>query len=200
MAMMELNSETNNPEAGEWSAVYTRHQHEKAVAASLARNRFDVFLPFYNVVRQWKDRTKHLSLPLFPGYVFFRGGFERRVHILSTPGVHSIVTIGGKPAPIPAIEIDAIRRAVESQLEVEPHPFLRDGDRVRIKSGPLAGIEGILVRRKSAYRLVLSAELLERSIAVEVDAFSVDPLSHREAAPPLSSTRTQPFVYYRAAG
>jgi transcription antitermination factor NusG len=198
--MMELNSDANNPGAGEWSAVYTRHQHEKAVAANLSRNRFDVFLPLYNVVRQWKDRKKRLSLPLFPGYVFLRGGPERRVHILSTPGVHSIVTIGGKPAPIPAIEIDAIRRAVESHLEVEPHPFLRVGDRVRIKSGPLTGIEGILVRRKSAYRLILSAELLERSIAVEVDAFSVDPLPYRIEAPPLASIRTRPFMYYRAAG
>jgi transcription antitermination factor NusG len=200
MAMIELNPEASNPDAGEWSAVYTRHQHEKSVAVSLSRNLFDVFLPLYNVVRQWKDRKKHLSLPLFPGYVFFRGGPERRVQILSMPGVHSIVSIAGKPAPIPAIEIDAIRRAVESHLEVEPHPFLRDGDRVRIQSGPLAGIEGILVRRKSAYRLILSAELLERSIAVEVDAFSVDPLPHPVAALPPSSTRTQPFMYYRAAG
>ena len=123
------------------------------------------------------------------------------------PGNHDLLYVGGGQdreqaliAPDLAARGDAIRRAVESHLEVEPHPFLRDGDRVRIKSGPLAGIEGILIRRKSAYRLILSAELLERSIAVEVDAFSVDPTSHRVASPPLSSTRTQPFVYYRAAG
>lgn len=183
----------------EWWAIYTRHQHEKVVAENFSSNGLEVFLPLYNAVRQWKDRKKHLSLPLFPCYVFLRGESGRRVQVLSTPGVHSIVTIAGRPAPIPEVEIEAIRRAVESPLVVEPHPFLRRGDRVRIKSGPLADIEGILIRRKSSYRLILSAELLQKSIAVEVDAFSVEPLSRRAEVPPLSTTRARPFVRQQAA-
>ncbi len=170
----------------DWYALYTRHQHEKVVAESLANNGFEVFLPLYDVVRQWKDRTKQLSLPLFSCYVFLRGGLERRLSIISTPGVHSIVGIAGHPAAIPQVEIDAIRKVVESSLRVEPHPFLRCGDRVRVTSGPLAGVEGILVRKKNLSRLVLSAELLEKSVAVEVDAFRVERLSRRNTALPAS--------------
>ena len=186
--MTEPNANDSNPVPREWWAVYTRHQHEKTVAENLSSSSLEVFLPLYNVVRQWKDRKKHLALPLFPCYVFLHGEFERRVQVLSTPGVHSIVTIAGRPAAIPEVEIEAIRRAAQSSLGVEPHPFLRRGDRVRIKTGPLADIEGILVRRKSSYRLILSAELLQMSIAVEVDAFRVEPLSRRAEAPPLSTT------------
>jgi transcription antitermination factor NusG len=180
--MIEPHANDSNPVPREWWAVYTRHQHEKTVAENLSTNGLEIFLPLYTVVRQWKDRKKHISLPLFPCYVFLRGEPGRRVQVLSTPGVHTIVTIVGRPAPIPEVEIEAIRRAVESPLVVEPHPFLRRGDWVRIKSGPLAGIEGILIRRKSSYRLVLSAELLQKSIAVEIDAFSVEPLSRRAQA------------------
>ena len=200
MQMMEPSANDSNRARREWWAIYTRHQHEKTVAENFARNGLEVFLPLYNAVRQWKDRKKHLSLPLFPCYVFLRGESERRVQVLSTPGVHSIVTIAGCPAPIPEVEIDSIRRAVESPLGVEPHPFLRRGDWVRIKSGPLADIEGILIRRKSSYRLVLSAELLQKSIAVEVDAFSVEPLSYRAEGAPVSTIRAQPFVRQRAGG
>jgi transcription antitermination factor NusG len=188
MPMTKNNANDSNPAPREWWTVYTRHQHEKTVAENFSSSGLDVFLPLYNVIRQWKDRRKHLSLPLFPCYVFFRGESERRVQVLSTPGVHSVLTTGGRPAAIPEVEIEAIRRAVESPLRVEPHPFLRCGDRVRIKSGPLADIEGILVRRKGSYRLILSAELLQKSIAVEVDAFGVQPLSRRAEVPPLSTT------------
>jgi transcription antitermination factor NusG len=197
--MFEPNQSESNRELTDWFAVYTRHQHEKTVAESFSRNGLEVFLPLYDVARQWKDRTKHVSLPLFPCYVFFRGGIERRANVLSTPGVHSIVAIGKQLATIPHAELDAIRRAVESHLQVEPHPFLFVGDRVRVKSGPLVGIEGILIRKKSASRLILSAQLLEKSVAVEVDAFSIEPLPHRLAAGPLPSTRTQSIYYDRIA-
>jgi transcription antitermination factor NusG len=186
--MMEPNANDSNPAPREWWAVYTRHQHEKTVAENFSSSGLEVFLPLYNVVRQWKDRKKHLALPLFPCYVFLRGESGRRVQVLSTPGVHYIVTIAGRPAAIPEVEIEAIRRAAQSPLGVEPHPFLRCGDRVRIKSGPLADIEGILVRRKSSYRLILSAELLQKSIAVEVDAFRVEPLSRLAEVRSLSTT------------
>ena len=180
----------------DWYAVYTRHQHEKTVAESLSKNGVEVFLPTYGAVRQWKDRTKHLLLPLFPCYVFLHGGVDRRVKILSTPGVYSIVSIGGQPAAIQETEIEAIRKVVTSDLRVEPYPFLRCGDRVRVKAGPLVGIEGILFRKKSSFRLILSAELLQKSIAVEVDAFSVEPLLHRTVAELLSSSRRLQAVHY----
>lgn len=183
----------------EWWAVYTRHQHEKTVVESLSANELETFLPVYQVVRQWKDRKKQLSLPLFPCYVFVRGSSERRTQVLSAPGVFSIVSVAGHPAPIPTQQIDAIRRAVGSSLRVEPHPFLHCGDWVRIKSGPLTDVEGILIRKKGSYRLILSAELLQKSLAVEVDAFSVEPLARRVGGPHPSSLRAQTVVQNHTA-
>jgi transcription antitermination factor NusG len=159
-----------------WYAIYTRHQHEKTVAQILTSKGFDTFLPLYRSARTWNDRTKMLDLPLFPCYVFLQGGFERRAEIITTPGIHFIVSSGGQPAAIPPCEIDVIRRAVESGSRVEPHPLLECGNRVRVKSGPLAGVEGILVRKKNSYRLVLSVEMLGKAAAVEVD------LTHLEAS------------------
>jgi len=120
-------------------------------------------LPAYSVVRQRKNRRKCLSLPLFPCYVFLRSCFEQRWKILATSGVRSFVMFGGRPALISDPEIDAIRKAVESNLRVEPHPFLRCGDWASVKPRPLANIERILVRKKGSYRLVLSLELLGKS-------------------------------------
>ncbi len=165
--------------AGSWYALYTRHQHEKAVAQILSNKGFEIFLPLYTVAHRWQDRTKQLLLPLFPCYVFLRGELDRRLQILTTPGVHTIVGWAGRPAVIPEVEIDAVRRMVESSLRVEPHPFLKCGDWVRVRSGPLQGLEGILVRKKNLLRLVLSVEVLGRSAAVEVDVCMVE----RVAAP-----------------
>jgi len=153
-----------------WYAVYTRYQHERSVATILAGKGFQVFLPTYRILRRWSDRKKEISLPLFPGYVFFVDRVGMRIQVLSTPGIHSIVASGKTPAAIPDDEIAAIRRAVESPARVLPHPFLRSGDRVRIRSGPLAGLEGIFCREKETCRVVLSVAILGRSAAVEVDA------------------------------
>jgi transcription antitermination factor NusG len=157
-----------------WYALYTRHQHEKTVAKVLTRNGFDTFLPLYTAAHCWKDRVKQLSLPLFPCYVFLRGSFERWLPVLTTPGIYTVVGFGGQPAMIPSSQIEAIRRVVESPFKAERHPFIKCGDRVRIKRGPLQGIEGTLVRKKNQWKLVLSLEILERSVAVEVDASTVD--------------------------
>lgn len=192
-------SEITSTGSVEWNAVYTRHQHEKSVAESLAANGIEVFLPTYNVIRRWTDRKKQISLPLFPCYVFVRSNFARRLQVLTTPGVHFLVTFAGRPASIPDSEMDRIRKAVESKLRVEPHPFLRSGDRVRVTSGPLADVEGILVRQKSSYRLILSVELLGKSIAVEIDAFNVRPLPRQSAIAPLSLARSEPFAKRRAS-
>jgi transcription termination/antitermination protein NusG len=194
--LIQSDSAQRHSGQGDWYAIYTRHQHEKTVADNLTKNGIEVFLPTYGVVRQWKDRKKHLQLPLFPSYLFLHGGLERRVKILSTPGVYSFVSVGGQPAAILETEIEAIRRAVTSGLAAEPFPFLQCGDRVRVKAGPLSGIEGILIRKKSSFRLILSAELLQKSIAVEVDAFHVEPVDPRISAGAPAATPNLPLVGY----
>jgi transcription antitermination factor NusG len=160
-----------------WYALYTRHQHERRVAHILTNKGFETLLPLYQTARRWKDRTKLLFLPLFPCYVFLNGGLERRLDIMTTPGIHALVSNAGQPAAIPREEIDAVRRAVESGSRVEPHPLLKCGERVRVKCGPLVGIEGILARKKNLYRLVLSVEMLGEAVAVEVDAFLIERVS-----------------------
>ncbi|HXX23504.1 MAG TPA: UpxY family transcription antiterminator [Terriglobia bacterium] len=157
-----------------WYAIYTRHQHEKVISQILTAKGLEVFLPLYNSTRRWKDRTVHLSLPLFPCYLFLRGMEERRLDVVTTPGIVSVLSVNGEPAVIPESEVEAVRKAIEWGNRVEPHPFLRVGDRVRVISGPLQGLEGILVRKKNLCRLVLSVELLERSASVEVDVSSVE--------------------------
>jgi transcription antitermination factor NusG len=168
--MLSLKSVAGENKGSEpWHALHTRHQHEKSVDELLVRQGLETFLPLYKTVHLWKDRSKQLSLPLFVNYVFFRGGAGRRLQILKTPGVCSIVEIAGRPGVIPDEEIAAIRRVVENSSRIEPHPFLRKGDWVRIRSGPLAGLEGILVRNLDRLRLVISVEMLGRSVAVEVE-------------------------------
>jgi transcription antitermination factor NusG len=179
--MIESNLKSGGIETGNWYAVYTRHQHEKKVAESFAGNGIEVFLPLYETVRRWKDRDKHLLLPLFSCYVFLRVAIQRRADILSTPGVHSFVMTGNQLASISHLEIEALRRASESRLRIEPHPFVNVGDRVRITSGPLLGIEGIVIREKKVCRLILSAQLLEKSVAIEVDGYCIEPIhGHRK--------------------
>jgi transcription antitermination factor NusG len=174
--MLSHSKTTSNssPSDSSWYALYTRHQHEKMVEQVLTNKGFDTFLPLYATTHNWKDRTKALTLPLFPCYVFLKGGIERRLQILTTPGIYGLVSSGGQPAAIPDIEIEAIRRVVESGVRVEAHPYLKCGNRVRVKCGPLAGIEGILVRKKNISRLVLSVEILGTAAAIEVAAFQVE--------------------------
>jgi transcription antitermination factor NusG len=159
-----------------WYVLYTRHQHEKTVAQILTSKGFEILLPLYSTARRWKDRTKLLSLPLFPCYVFLRGGLKRQLDIMTTPGVHTILSTAGQPTAVPPAEIEAIRCVVEGGAPVEPHPFLKRGDWVRVKCGPLMGIQGILVRKKNLYRLVISVEMLGRAAAVEMDASLVERL------------------------
>jgi transcription antitermination factor NusG len=162
-----------------WWALYTRHQHEKVVADMLSAKGFEVFLPLYDSIRRWKDRQKLISLPLFPCYVFVRGGLHRRLQVVTTPGIHMILSHGAEVAVIPEDEIEAIRRTIEGPCRMEPHPFLRCGERVRVIRGSLQGIEGLLVRKKNQFRLVLSVEMLAKSVAVEIDASDVEPVAGR---------------------
>ena len=165
------------PEASPWWVLYTRHQHEKTVAEMLSAKDFEVFLPLYESVRCWKDRKKLLTLPLFPCYVFVRGGLDRRLQVVTTPGIHTILFHGESVAMVPEAEIQAIRKAVEGPFRVEPHPFLKCGERVRVTRGSLEGVEGILIRKKNLYRLVLSVDMMAQSVAVEIDATDVEPVT-----------------------
>jgi len=181
----EFNSESLNGSV--WWALYTRHQHEKAVAEMLVAKGFDIFLPLYESTRRWKDRRKVISLPLFPCYVFVRGGLDRRLHVVATPGVHMVLRRGDQVAIVPDREIEAIQRAVTSSLQVEPFPFLKCGTRVRVTRGPLEGVEGVLIRKKNLWRLVLSVDMLAQSVAVEVHASDVEP-----CAPPANAGSIAP--------
>jgi len=160
-----------------WYAVHTRHQHEKNVARVLTNKGFEVFVPLYTAIHRWKDRDKQLSLPLFPCYVFLRSPLERWQPVLTTPGVHSVLGFGGFRSMIPASEVEAIRRMIGSPFKTEPHPFLKCGDRVRLRAGPLQGLEGILLRKRNVWKLLVSVEMLQRSVAVEVDASMVERVS-----------------------
>ena len=166
-----------NDPSSHWWALYTRHQHERVIADMLSAKGLEIFLPVYDSIRRWKDRQKVLSLPLFPCYVFVKGAFNRRLQVVTTPGVHMILSHGEHAAVIPESEIEAIRQTVDGHFRVEPHPFLRCGERVRVTRGSLQGVEGILVRKKNQFRLVLTVEMLAKSVAIEIDATSVEPVN-----------------------
>ena len=158
----------------QWFAIHTRYQHEQQVNEHLGRKGFETFYPTCSRWRQWSDRKKKASQALFPGYLFVTEIANRRLQVVETPGVCGIVSVAGVPAPIPTTEIDAIRRAVTSRYPVEVHAYLNSGDHVQVVEGPLTGVNGILVRNEKSARLVLSVELLGRSVAVELDAQSVE--------------------------
>jgi transcription antitermination factor NusG len=163
--------------AADWYAVYTCSRHEKRVAQQLEERGIDHFLPVYRSVRRWKDRKKELELVLFPGYIFVRFPLMNRLQVLQLPGVVRFVCFNGQPAALPAGDIEALRNGLSEKLRVENHPFLTVGRRVRVISGPLAGAEGILVRRRSNSRLVISIEAIMRSVAVEIDEADVVPIT-----------------------
>jgi transcription antitermination factor NusG len=152
-----------------WYALYTCPRHEKRVAEQIQRRSFCCFLPLYRSVRRWKDRRKVLELALFPGYVFVRMSLENKLRVLELPGAVRLVSFNGQPAALPAGEIEALRDRLSGTAGVEPHPYLRTGHRVRVRSGAMQGLEGIVVRRKDRCRIVLSVDLIQRSVAVEVD-------------------------------
>lgn len=165
------------PEAAPlWYAVRVRSKFERNVSTVLEHKGVEQFLPTYRSRRIWTDRTKTLDLPLFPGYVFCRIPLEQRNRVVTTDGVVGLVGAGRQPIPVSDVEIEAIRTMIQSQVETQPWPFLKVGQTVRICNGSLSGIEGILIRVKNSWRLVVSLTLLERSVAVEIDAAYVSPV------------------------
>lgn len=152
-----------------WYAAYTRANHEKRVAGQLAGREVEHFLPEYESVRRWKDRRVRLQMPLFPGYVFVRIELRDRLRVLQVPGVARLVGFHGSPTAMPEEDMNRIREFLGQGLRAEPHPYLRAGRRVRVVRGPLTGLEGIVAGRKNGSRLVLSFEVIQRSMAVEMD-------------------------------
>jgi transcription antitermination factor NusG len=156
-----------------WFAVYTCANHEKRVADQLRERCVEYFLPLYDSERRWKDRRVKLQTPLFPGYVFVRIALRDRLRVLQVPGIVHLVGFGGHPAPLPQEDIQAIQDCLSQGLQVEPHPYFRVGRRMQVKSGPLQGLEGVVVRRKNRSRFVLSFDLLQRAVAIEVNAMDL---------------------------
>jgi len=174
-----------------WYALRVKGRHEKKTAVLLQDKGYEYFLPLFTSTRHWSDRIKEIEFPLFPGYLFCRFGPHERVPILKTSGVLSIVGIGTMPTPVDPGEIAGIQAIVRSELPVQPWPFLQIGQRVRIDSGALCGLQGIIVHVKSQTRLVVSLTLLQRSVAVEIDSARVSaPLrvGHAISGPNLGSS------------
>jgi transcription antitermination factor NusG len=159
-----------------WYAAYTCANHEKRVAAELGARDVEHFLPLYSSMRRWKDRRVQLQLPLFPGYVFVRLALRDRQRVVQIPSVVRLVGFGGLPTALPDTEVDIMRSGLSQSLRAEPHPFLTVGRRVRITGGPFAGLEGILKRKRSNLRVVVSLALIQRSVSVEVSAADLAPV------------------------
>jgi transcription antitermination factor NusG len=159
-----------------WYAAYTSANHEKRVAEQLGVRSVEHFVPLYESVRRWKDRKVRLQLPLFPGYVFVRLALRDRLRVLQVPGVVRLVGFNGLPTPLAEVEVERLRLALGQGVRAEPHPYITVGRRVRITAGPLAGCEGIISRKKSNLRVVLSVDLIQRSVMVDVDAADIEPL------------------------
>jgi transcription antitermination factor NusG len=160
-----------------WYAAHTRANHEKRVAEQLGLREVEHFLPVYQSMRKWADRRKRLEVPLFPGYVFVRLPLQERLRVLEIPSVARLVGFDNLPVPLPDDEMEAMRNGLTGQLRAVPHPYLTVGGRVRIVRGPLESREGILLRNKGDFRVVLSVALIMRSVAVEVAADDVIPVS-----------------------
>ncbi len=158
----------------QWYAAYTCAKHEKRVAAELGARDVEHFLPMYSSVRRWKDRRVTLDLPLFPGYVFVRLALRERLRVVQIPSVVRLVGFGGLPTALPDAEMEVLQSGLSRSPSAGPHPFLAVGRRVRITGGPFAGLEGILKRKKSSLRVVVSLELIQRSVAVDVDTADVE--------------------------
>ena len=157
----------------DWYAIWTRSRHEKLVREQLEQKHLEVFLPTITKWSRWKDRKKQIEWPLFPGYCFVRFDGSDRLPILKCEGVVTIVGTDGYPSPIPAAEIDSIRRLIESELAFDPCPLIKEGMMVEVKAGPLKGVVGRLIRKGTRARLMLSVDLIGQAVSVEVDAADV---------------------------
>jgi len=163
---------------GEWFALQTKPRHEKTVASQLAEKQFAVFLPLYAALHQWSDRQQEVHLPLFPSYLFVRLGECRaeRTSVLQTHGVRSFVGMRGTGVRVPDEEIEAVQRVLTERVPFTNHPFLNVGQKVRIRGGSLEGIHGILQAVNNDHSLVVSVECIQRSLAIRIDGYGVQPV------------------------
>ncbi len=159
-----------------WFALWTRSRHEQTVREQLQNKGIDAFLPTIARWSRWKDRKKKIDWPLFPGYCFARFDPDDALRVLKCSGVVNIVSFDGKPAPIPEFELDSIRTLVDSELQFDPCPMIREGMMVSVTHGPLRGVIGRLMRKDAQRaRLILSVDLIGQAVSVEVDAADVKP-------------------------
>lgn len=183
IALAIRGEESDDPK---WFALRVRSGSEKLVATIAENKGVENFLPLYQSRRRWSDRIKSVELPLFPGYLFCRLNPKYRLPVLTIPGVQHFVGIGKIPVPIDEAEIGAIQAAIRSGLRTEPWPYLTLGQRVRLEQGPLEGLEGFLIEVRKQHRIIVSVELLMRSVAVEIERDWVTPANasiHKTAAP-----------------
>lgn len=159
-----------------WYAGYTAARHEKRVAEHLGQRGVEHFLPLYQTVHRWNNGRHRVQLPLFPGYLFVRIALRDRLRVLEVPGFVRLVGFGRLPSPLPEIDICKMRDALKAGVLAEPYPYMTAGTRLEIRNGPLQGMTGILLRRQNKYRLVISVDLIMRSMAVEVEADDVVPV------------------------
>jgi len=166
-----------------WFALTVKPRHERAVAAQLEARTVEGYVPVHRECHRWSDRLRTVELPLFPRYVFARFPLTERVSVLSIPSVLSVVGFGGKACPIEPRQIEAIQRMIASGLPVAPWPFLKLGQTVRLAGGALDGVEGILVREKTGYRVVVNVQLLNRAVSVEIERDRVETVTGSRNAP-----------------
>jgi transcription antitermination factor NusG len=161
-------------EERQWLAVYTRTQHENTVARQLETKSFPFLLPQFIKTSRWSDRVKRSMAQLFPRYIFVNVDSDDRVRVLQTAGVVSIVSVGGKPSPLPPDEVTKLQECTARPCMIEPHPYLKIGRRVRVTHGPFEGWEGILAARKNSTRLVVNLDSIVQSFCVDLDGADIE--------------------------
>ncbi len=166
-----------------WYALTVKPRHEAVAAFSLRQKGLEDFSPTYCARRRWSDRIKEVELNLFPGYIFCRFSYAQRLQVLNTPQVLSIVGFGKTMAPLEEAEIMMVRAIVVSGRPARPWPYLKVGQQVRIENGCLAGLTGTLVRERDVSRVVVSVDLLQRSVAVEIDRDAIGSLKPPQYSP-----------------
>jgi transcription antitermination factor NusG len=172
---LERNAVAGTPES-QWFAIQTIAKHEKRVTKQLQEKDVDTFLPLLPEIHRWSDRQTKVDVPLFSCYTFVRivPAPEERLPVLTTPGVLGFVGSQREGTPIPEREIENLRTAIRNQGSCELHPFITAGTRVRIRDGALTGVEGILVSQDKNRTLVVSVELLQRSVSLRIDRYDVE--------------------------
>ena len=178
IALSQRADQTASPggETLRWYALTVKPRHDRVVADHLRQKGLDEFSPVYRTTRRWSDRVKEVELYLFPGYVFCRFTYRQQMQVLNTPSVTSIVSFGKQPTPVEDSELLAVRTILASGHSAGPWPYLQMGQRVRVEGGCLAGLTGMIVREKDVFRVVVNLELLQRSVAVEVDRDLISPI------------------------